>query len=154
MGSSDDLNLLVHNSHKKQFGLRGKIGMRGVAIPPAGLMQEVVAERTQMMEAKKRDNEVKPVIDPKKRKDPVLIVPLDPDQSDYVFGPMRGVTEDKRRREKGEKRVRGTREEVLRMVFEKFQERPYWTLKALGIATQQPEVSIFSFQKTHANKKP
>ena len=144
MAMNGDMHLLVQNVHKKQYSLKGKFDMRGVTIPSDSLMQEVIVERTGLMEAKKRENEVKPIVKVSKigRKEPKLEVPLDSEHADYVYGSMKGVYEDKRRREKGEKRVRGTREEVLRMVFDKFEEQTCWTLSALGVATQQPEVRI------------
>eukprot|EP00826_Nyctotherus_ovalis_P024525 TRINITY_DN1895_c0_g1_i3.p3 TRINITY_DN1895_c0_g1~~TRINITY_DN1895_c0_g1_i3.p3 ORF type:complete len:174 (+),score=41.01 TRINITY_DN1895_c0_g1_i3:328-849(+) len=137
--SSDDLHLLVHSAKHRQYGIKGAFGMRGTLIPPPELLVALMSKKHATMEAKKAEREVKPVVDPKTRRDPMYTCPLDPNHDDFVFGASKGTREDRIRKGRGERRVRTSRDEVLIMIYDLFNKRPYWTLKALGLETQQPE---------------
>ena len=142
MSNSDDLYLMIHSTQKKAYGLKGKIGMRGGVQPPAEAMKNLVIAKKEMIEAKKRENEVQPLVDPKHKKDPTMSFALSKDQLFYVHNNAKAAGEEMRRKAKGEKRTQASKDEVLRMILQKFNQQQYWTLKSMGIETQQPEVLL------------
>ena len=143
MSSNEDLYLMVNSSDKKRFGVKQRFGIKGNLIPPQEYLQEIMTKKNELHEAKKAEKEVKPEIDSRHCKDPTLVIPLDPDQGVFVFGSSKGVYDDKVRRARGDKRFRLSKEEVLKMIYELFNKQARWSLKALGIETQQPEVYYY-----------
>jgi len=140
--NSEDLHLLVHDPQSKNYGIKGAFGKRCTLIPPPELLTALMSKKNKIREDKKAAQEVKPIIDPKDQRDAIASFPLDPNHDIYVFGASKGVRDDRARRYRGEKRVKATPEEAYEMIYENFKKQPYWTLKALGIATQQPDVLI------------
>lgn len=141
-GNAEDLHLLVHGPQERRYWIKGAFGMRGTLIAPSKLLTALAIKKNAILEEKKAESEVKPIVDYKDRRDPVLTIPLDPSHNEFVYGSSEGVHEENMRRSRGERRVRAPPEVVFRMIFDKFKERSYWTLKALGVALQQPDVSI------------
>ncbi len=140
LGAQEDLYLMGHNTAKKEYKLHGKVGLRTGTTLSAEGMHALITAKNAMEEIKKRENEVRPVVNPKERRDVSMTFRLYEDQAEYVYGKSEGAKREKMRREKGEKRVRETDENAIRMIYEKFEEKPFWTLKNLGVATQQPDV--------------
>ena len=131
---------MVRNKGKSGPRLKGKFGMRAAALPSSETMKELVKGKEDKLAAKRKLNEVKPVLEPQGETDEDMAFPLSKYQLGHTIRSTVKAAEERIRKQRGEKRVRGEKGAVQQLVLKEFRKEPRWRLKGLGIQTSQPEV--------------